>query len=145
MDTESNTRTAPIYVDAESAVEKLFVYGIFLADYNRQRYGMEDPSYETVPGYITVGGHIVQAVPSDVEGASLTGLLVSIPRRNLPNLDMLEAGYDRVIVKTTGGFDAFMYVRPQYELENHSTFRYKDDLYEQEYEAEEEQEYPSHT
>jgi len=109
---------------------------------------MEDPIYETVPGYITVGGHIVQAVPSDVEEASLTGLLVSIPARNLPNLDMLEAGYDRVIVKTTGGVDAFMYVRPQDELENHSTFRYKDGrgtLYEQEYETEEEQEYPSHT
>jgi len=138
LDTESNTRTVPISVVPEPAVEKLFVYGIFLDEYNRKRYGMEDPSYETVPGYITVGGHIVQAVPSDVEGASLTGLLVSIPTRNLPNLDMLEGGYDRVKVTTIGGFEAFMYVKPQYELENYSTFNYRSDFYEQEYTPEEE-------
>src|SRR5690606_6133267 len=113
----------------------------FLADYNRERYGMENPSYETVKGYITIGGHIVQAVPTDIEGASLTGLLVDIPTRNFINLDGLEGGYDRVIVKTTGGFDAFMYVQPQRTLENHSTFRMSN-FYEQEYE-EEEQEYTS--
>ncbi len=142
METESKQETVRVLVDAEPTVEKLFVYGIFLADYNRARYGMEDPSYDTVKGYLTVGHHIVQAKPTDIEGASLTGLLVSIPTRNFPNLDMLEGGYDRVKVQTTGGFEAYMYVQPQYALENHSTFKYKDEIYEQDYIEEDEEHYP---
>ncbi len=143
MDTESKQETVRVSVDAEPAVEKLFVYGIFLQDYNRERYGMEFPSYDTVSGYVTVGDIIVQAITSDIVGASLTGLLVDIPTRNFPKLDILEAGYHRVKVKTNSGMEAYMYVQPQAILENHSTFNYRQEYYEQE-ELEETQEYPSY-
>ena len=108
-------------IEPAIAVEKLFVYGIFLDESTRDRYGMENPSYDTVPGYITVGNHIVSATKSDVYGVSLTGLLVDIPTRNLPSVDVLESGYARIIVDTSGGFEAFMYAAKG-EEENYSSY-----------------------
>lgn len=129
MDTESNEEGIRLPVTIEQAVEKLFVYGIFLDEYNRSHYGMEFPSYDTVPDYITVGGTIVRAIKLEGYGASLTGLLVDIPTKRLPSVDALEAGYARIKVKTSGGIEAFMYASPS-EEEDYSSYR--SNLYEQE-------------
>ena len=112
----------PDVLEPVVAVEKLFVYGIFLDECNREYYGMENPSYDTVPGYITIGGTIVKAVQSDIPRVALTGLLVDVPTRKLPAIDQLEVGYDRIKVMTTSGFVAFMYVEPG-KFENYSSFR----------------------
>lgn len=86
---------------------RLFVYGIFLEDATREAYGMTNARYATVRGWKTVGGHIVKAVPDDT--ATLTGLLVNISEINLPAVDSLEAGYDRITITTTMGHRAYMY------------------------------------
>lgn len=88
----------------------IFVYGIFLGERNRNRYGMTNPRYATVMGYATYPfgtGHIVYAKP--LEGACLSGLLVDMPIDRLPDLDALEGGYDRVTVTTTDKTQAYMY------------------------------------
>jgi hypothetical protein len=99
---------------------KLFVYGIFLDKYNRRNYGMENPEYAVVEDYATysVGGHIVEARPC--KGAALTGLLVKVTpfyldRRNKikdqwRDIDALEWAYDKIVVTTTLGDKAYMYV-----------------------------------
>lgn len=89
--------------------EKLFVYGIFLDEDRRQRYGMSNPHYTTVPGYITVGGHIVEAVQVENKNIALTGVLVDMDSSRWEPLDRLEAGYNRVKVKTVTGEEAWMY------------------------------------
>lgn len=91
-----------------SNINQLFVYGIFLDERNRKTYGMSNPRYETVEGYATKGGHIVTAYPT--EGYTLTGLVVDVDPRYWGYIDMLEAHYDRAVVKTTSGTDAYMYV-----------------------------------
>lgn len=121
METESKQKPVRISEDAQPAVEKLFVYGIFLDERNRQHYGLTNPNYDTVQGFITIGSHIVKAIPSTTIGAALTGLLVDVPTRKLPSLDMLEAGYDRIKINTTGGYEAYMYAAYG-SGENYSTF-----------------------
>lgn len=131
METESKqgrVRT-PENIEPAIAVEKLFVYGIFLDENNRNHYGMENPSYDTVKDYITVGDHIVRAIKLGGYGASLTGLLVDVPTRRLPAIDSLEAGYARIKVNTSSGFEAFMYATSSDE-EDYSS--YNGDMYEQE-------------
>lgn len=94
-----------------SKPRKLFVYGIFLSEYNRQAYGMTNPEYATVKDYATFGGYIVQAVHIPESGLSLTGLLVTPNEEQWGRVDALEAAYDRVIITTTDGDRAYMYVR----------------------------------
>lgn len=96
----------------EPTTEKLFVYGIFLDEYNRNAYGMSNPKYCTVPGYITVGHGIVQAVPVEDKKIALTGLLVDMDSSRWTPLDRLEGGYERAKVKTHNGIEAWMYVQP---------------------------------
>lgn len=128
--TEPDTDTAKW----DDPLEKLFVYGIFLDKQNRTRYGMSSPAYDTVKDYITCGDHIVQAfaVPHYMQ-ASLTGLVVNVSptiarkyeewdgelRKTITrdytvdtwdSLDALEAGYDRIKIKTISGVEAWMYV-----------------------------------
>lgn len=105
---------------------RLFVYGIFLGESNRKHYNMTDPHYATVLDYITIGDHIVKAVPVPPEvGASLTGLIVTPDESVWEKLDGLEGGYDRILVPTdkTHGEKLYMYVEHQTELENHSTYK----------------------
>ncbi len=116
-------------VEPAIAVEKLFVYGIFLDERNRELYNMENPSYDTVKGYITVGEDIVTAVKSSQYNASLTGLLVDVPIRSFPSIDRLEAGYSRIKVITTGGFEAYMYAEPT-DNGNFSTCEWRNNIYE---------------
>lgn len=92
-------------------MNKLFVYGIFLDGYHRNNYGMTNPTYDTVLDYITLGDRIVSAYPVDAEyGTALTGLVVDMNPDNWADLDRLESGYNRVIITTTGGQQAYMYV-----------------------------------
>lgn len=91
-------------------MDSLFVYGIFLDEKRRLEYGMSNPRYRTVPGYITVGNQIVQAVKVDNDAIALTGLLVDIDPSYWSRLDDLEGGYDRVVITTTYGEEAYMYV-----------------------------------
>ena len=90
---------------------QLFVYGIFLDQYNRDEYLMFNPRYATVKGFVTKGSRIVTAYPSDDHRDALTGLLVDIvdDDRNWTMLDALEMGYDRILVQTTDGTVAYMY------------------------------------
>lgn len=88
---------------------KLFVYGIFLDEENRNHYGMTNPHYATVPDFATFGGQIVQANLIRHADLSLTGLLVDYDPNRWQSLDLLEGGYDRIIVTTTTGERAFMY------------------------------------
>lgn len=90
---------------------RLFVYGIFLGQDMRERYGMANPKYATVPNYATFGEHIVQAVY--IEGAgdlALTGLTVDVDPTCWDRLDALEAGYDRALVTTDNDEQVYMYV-----------------------------------
>jgi hypothetical protein len=103
--------------------EKLFVYGIFLNEYNRDMYGMSNPDYQTVKGYITVGGHIVQAVAVENQDVALTGLVVDMDSNRWGGLDSLEGGYDRIKIKTTNNIEAFMYARHREGVENFSTYK----------------------
>ena len=102
---------------------KLFVYGIFLNEYNRERYGMTNPSYDTVLDFATFGHGIVQASYLPGGNLSLTGLLVDYDPEVWENLDRLEGGYDRIIVTTTRGERAYMYAEPSKAFENHSTYQ----------------------
>ena len=92
-------------------MNKLFVYGIFLDEFNRQAYGMSNPKYATVKHYVTVGHHIVAAVPVDKSNnCALTGLLVDMNPKGWDKLDSLEGDYDRIEIETTDREKAFMYV-----------------------------------
>lgn len=132
LDTKSNERTIRLSIDngkllstndmPDGSTVKLFVYGIFLDELNRQHYGMENPSYDTVPGFITIGDYIVQAIPSSIMGVALTGLLVDVPTNKLQQLDMLELRYSRIKVNTTYGFEAYMYAAHG-SGDNYSTIR----------------------
>lgn len=108
-------------VKTTGPLNKLFVYGIFLDARMRDAYSMSEPEYEVVPGYVTrqCGGSIVEAVevPSDLR-LGLTGLLVTVDPHDgkhgrnstWKRLDILEGGYDRIIVTTESGERAWMYV-----------------------------------
>lgn len=104
-------------------MNKLFVYGIFLDEKQRLAFGMSKPQYATVQGYATrgieiSGNTIVEAVPD--ERYTLTGLVVDVLHHISPSgigsidnwgrLDSLEAGYDRIKVRTTDGEYCWMYV-----------------------------------
>lgn len=93
--------------------KKLFVYGIFLGIDMRHRYGMLDPTYATVKDYATFGDYIVKAYKVPGMGLALTGVLVTPDQDRWESLDRLESGYDRVIVTTTSGIKAWMYVNPE--------------------------------
>lgn len=97
-------------------VNRLFVYGIFLGEANRKCYGMTNPEYATVPGYITMGRHIVQAVKVDNPSIALTGLTVDIDPEYWGRLDALEGGYARVLVTTDDEEELYMYVEPEREF-----------------------------
>jgi gamma-glutamylcyclotransferase (GGCT)/AIG2-like uncharacterized protein YtfP len=88
----------------------LFVYGIFLDQRNRDRYGMYNAMYTTVPGYKTVGDYIVQAVPDyDDPDTELTGLIVQVDPSYWERLDSLEQNYNRITVRTSTNELAYMY------------------------------------
>ncbi len=70
---------------------------------------MLNPRYSTVLDYATFGHSIVTAHRVPRSGLSLTGVVVDMPRSNWFNLDLLEAGYERINVKTTDGETVFMY------------------------------------
>ena len=120
-------KISPVYVKRHSNIEvtvrntkdnsdtkdKLFVYGIFLDEENRKEYGMSNPQYTTVPGYLTVGSYIVRAVQTDNTSVALTGLLVDVDPAMWPSLDSLEAGYDRIKVRDVSGDIAYMYAAPK--------------------------------
>ena len=120
-------KISPVYVKRHSNIEvtvrntkdnsdtkdKLFVYGIFLDEENRKDYGMSNPQYTTVPGYLTVGSYIVKAVQTDNTSVALTGLLVDIDPDMWPSLDSLEARYDRIKVRDVSGDIAYMYAAPK--------------------------------
>jgi gamma-glutamylcyclotransferase (GGCT)/AIG2-like uncharacterized protein YtfP len=90
-------------------MNKLFVYGIFLDERNRQYYGMSNPSYDTVADYATYGGEIVAAYHQPNAGLALTGLVVNIDPARWPELDRLEGGYTRREVTTLRGERVYMY------------------------------------
>ena len=108
-------------------MSKLFVYGIFLDEFNRNHYGMSNPVYDTVKGFVTKGSHIVQAVRSDDDDVALTGLTVDMNDDNWLSLDALEGGYDRIKVKTTKGHTVFMYARK--DKRNGRTYQTRTDLF----------------
>lgn len=91
-------------------MNRLFVYGIFLNRVTREKYGLSEGYYAVVRGYKTVeiGFGIVEAVP-DPEGA-LTGLYVAVEPNAWNTLDRIEAGYDRIKVRTTDREECWMYV-----------------------------------
>lgn len=91
---------------------RFFVYGIFLDQSMRDSYGMYDAHYETVQGFVTRGGRIVTAERTEDRGLALTGNTVSINPANIPSLDRLEGGYDRIIVKTNRDELVWMYAKP---------------------------------
>jgi gamma-glutamylcyclotransferase (GGCT)/AIG2-like uncharacterized protein YtfP len=111
-------------MELEKRTEKLFVYGIFLDEVNRNSYGMTNPKYTTVPGYITMGGHIVKAVHVEDKSIALTGLIVDMDSERWQGLDSLEGGYDRIAITTVDGTNAFMYAEHQEGVENHSTYEF---------------------
>lgn len=92
-------------------MDRLFVYGIFLNDYNREAYGMSNEAYATVKDFLTVGDRIVEAVYVPDVGLALTGLTVDVDPTHWDDIDRLESNYDRVIVSTTGGEKLNMYTR----------------------------------
>lgn len=94
-------------------MDRLFVYGIFLGERQRQKYGMTDPIYATVPGYATFGSYIVQARRVPVPGLQLTGLVVDVDPDKWRDIDRLEGGYDRVRVITTDREEVWMYAAPE--------------------------------
>lgn len=90
---------------------RLFVYGIFLSQRNRERYFMVDAEYTTVRGLKTVGDYIVQATFDTT--ACLTGVTVTMPVDKLDSLDALERGYKRIEVLTTDNEVVDMYIAPE--------------------------------
>jgi hypothetical protein len=100
----------------EPVTNRLFVYGIFLGQTMRNAYGMTNPQYATVKGYVTIGHHIVQATyVGDDDRIALTGLTVDVEPDKWEDLDRLEGGYDRVLVTTTRNEQVYMYVAPERE------------------------------
>lgn len=95
-------------MEEEQALNRLFVYGIFLDAHNRLAYGMSNPLYTTVNGWATVGSGIVQAVKAPYEYA-LTGLIVDVDSSCWGKLDRLESGYERILVTTVDNEQAYMY------------------------------------
>lgn len=96
-------------------MNNLFVYGIFLDVANRLAFGMTNARYATIKGYATFGDYIVKAyrVKPDEPAMPeycLTGLLVDVDPEYWGRLDQLEAGYNRTVITTTSGDEAFMYV-----------------------------------
>lgn len=89
---------------------RLFVYGIFLDEPMRRAYGMTRPEYATVRDYVTYGGSIVTAYKQEGAGLALTGLLVTPDPERWEDLDRLERSYDRILISTTDGDNAYMYV-----------------------------------
>lgn len=94
-------------------MEKLFVYGIFLSQNTRDAYYMVGHRYATVQGYVTVGKQIVQAVKTDNPSVALTGVITEIHPDHWARVDRLEAGYDRIRVKTTDNEEVWMYAEPK--------------------------------
>lgn len=92
-------------------MNRLFVYGIFLGEDNRTRYGMSNPLYATVPGYVTYGDYIVQAVPVPIAEIALTGLTVDVDPSKWGSIDQLEGNYDRIKVTTSDGERVYMYAQ----------------------------------
>jgi hypothetical protein len=82
---------------------RLFVYGIFLGEDMRNKYGMSNPRYATVPGFATMGDYIVQAFAVANESIQLTGLIVDIDPYFWEKTDRLESNYDRIKVITSMG------------------------------------------
>jgi len=95
---------------SKEKLNRLFVYGIFLGEDGRKAYGMSKPQYDTVPGYLTVGDYIVQAIKIEDQRIRLTGLRVDVDPDYWGKIDDLEAGYDRVKITTTNNQDCWMYV-----------------------------------
>lgn len=95
-------------------MNKLFVYGIFLDEYNRRMYGMSNPRYATVLHYATVGYHIVKAVKIEGTSLALSGLIVDVDPSRWGDIDQLEGGYERIRVKTTNGDEAYMYAEREW-------------------------------
>lgn len=101
-------------------MNRLFVYGIFLDELRRGRYAMSNPEYDTVRDYVTYGDHIVTAYHQPRRGLALTGLTVDVNPYELgergelidtwARLDRLEGGYERKVITTTTGVEAYMYV-----------------------------------
>lgn len=92
-------------------MNRLFVYGIFLGESLRPAFGMSNPRYETVPGFITVGGRIVEAIRVPNDEIALTGLVVDVDPVYWGRIDELESGYDRIIVQTSSNESVYMYAK----------------------------------
>lgn len=90
-------------------MNRLFVYGIFLSEYNRNAYGMSNPEYTTVRDYLTTGGVIATAHKCIDAGLVLTGLTVDVNPLAWESIDALEQGYNRVRVVTTNNESVYMY------------------------------------
>lgn len=91
-------------------LDHLFVYGIFLGADMRYKYDMTSPTYDTVPGFVTFGEYIVQAVPVDPTiDVSLTGLVVDVDPDRWKDIDELESNYERIMVRTSRGKEVYMY------------------------------------
>lgn len=96
-------------------MNRLFVYGIFLSESQRARYGMTNPQYATVKNYVTYGDQIVTAYKQENAGLALTGLLVDVDPEHWDRIDRLEGGYVRTVITTTGGEQAYMYAGKEYD------------------------------
>lgn len=94
-------------------LNRLFVYGIFLDELNRELFGMSNPEYTTVRGYATVGNNIVEAVKDS--RYTLTGLVVDVDPKRWSAIDALESGYNRIKVLTTDNEFVYMYEGKGYE------------------------------
>ena len=105
------TREYKANVIGELDTNRLFVYGIFLNQRNRDRYGMYNAEYATVPGFFTVGSHIVQAVETEDTRIALTGVTVDVDPRMWPMIDGLEAGYTRQVVLSDSNEEVYMYTQ----------------------------------
>ena len=98
---------------------KFFSYGIFILDgvgTNRR--------YATVQGYATIGSGIVIAVKMKSDKFCLSGSIMDITEEELEYLDRVEGAnskyptYKRILIKTTSGKEAFMYVHGGSEVKN---------------------------
>ena len=104
------TKEAQVKPKAKQTLNKLFVYGIFLDEFFRNKYGMSFSEYATVKDYATIPirGHIVAAVP--LKGYDLTGLVVRVDPKYWSSIDRLESAYERIKVQTSSG-ETWMYVQ----------------------------------
>lgn len=102
-------------------MNKLFVYGIFLSDSNRIAYGMRNPCYDAVLDYATYGGCIVTAYKQEDTGLSLTGLVVDVDPDRWGDIDRLEGSYDREIITTVNGVQAYIYAGRDFYGERESS------------------------